>query len=322
MSSPHVVEQVDGFVSSDSTIARRLALLGVPLGYGAGILGVEAAPDALRQAGLKRRIEALGWYVEDFGNIDIVKPSTLASGRSRAKYLPEMTASSIRIIDAVHKALEQAYFPVMLGGDHSVAIGTQSAVASYFHAQGESLGLIWFDAHADMNTPDTSPSGNLHGMPLAVLLGHGEPSLVNLANMIPKFDPRFCVHIGARDIDPGERALIRQLGLRCLTMRDIDERGMNACMNEAIQIASGASAGYSVTFDIDVVDPFDAPGSGTLVRGGLTYREAHLALEKIAENGKMRALELVELNPSLDINQLTTELCAELLLSALGKTIL
>ena len=173
-----------------------------------------------------------------------------------------------------------------------------------------------------MNTPETTPSGNIHGMPLAVLFGRGAVDLTNIAGFAPKLDPKFCVHVGARDIDAGERALISELGIRFITMREIDERGMNACMDEAIKVASQASGGYAVTFDVDALDPGDAPGSGTLVRGGLTYREAHLGMEKIAEAGGMRSLEVVEINTALDINNKTAELGVELILSALGKTIL
>jgi arginase len=173
-----------------------------------------------------------------------------------------------------------------------------------------------------MNTPETSPSGNIHGMPLAVVLGYGAPELTNIGGFSPKLDPTLCVHVGARDIDRGERELVGKLGIRFITMREIDERGMSACMDEAIEIASRASGGYAVTFDVDVLDPGDAPGSGTLVRGGLTYREAHLAMEKIAEAGGMRSLEVVEINTALDINNKTAELGVELILSALGKTIL
>ena len=218
--------------------------------------------------------------------------------------------------------MEAGELPIILGGDHSIAIGSIAGMASYYRRRNETLGLIWFDAHADMNTPESTPSGNIHGMPLAVLLGYGAPELTGVAGFSPKIDPRLCVHIGARDVDAGERELARKLGMRFLTMREIDERGMAACIDEAINIASSGSAGYSVTFDVDVLDPGDAPGSGTLVRGGLTYREAHLAMEKIAEAGGMRSLEVVEINTALDVNNKTAELGVELILSALGKTIL
>lgn len=222
----------------------------------------------------------------------------------------------------VHAIMNAGELPIVMGGDHSIAIGSISGVASYCREQKETLGLIWFDAHADMNTPETTPSGNIHGMPLSTLLGYGAPALVNVAGFSPKLDPKFCAHVGARDIDRGERELINKLGMRFFTMREIDERGMSACMDDAIAIASGASYGYAVTFDVDSLDPREAPGSGTLVRGGLTYRESHLGMEKIAEAGGMKSLEVVEINTALDNNNRTAELGVELILSALGKTIL
>ncbi len=222
----------------------------------------------------------------------------------------------------VEAILAADQLPLILGGDHSIAIGSFSGAASFYKKQEQTLGLIWFDAHADMNTPESTPSGNIHGMPLAALLGYGTPELVNVAGFAPKLDPRLTAHVGARDIDQGERELINKLGVRFFTMREIDERGMSACMDDAIAIASGGTAGYAVTFDVDVLDPGDAPGSGTLVRGGLTYREAHLGMEKVAEAGGMRALEIVEINTALDVNNKTAELGVELILSALGKTIL
>ncbi|MBD0326990.1 MAG: arginase, partial [Pyrinomonadaceae bacterium] len=240
----------------------------------------------------------------------------------KLRYLDEIRYTCELLASEVRTALEWGELPVVLGGDHSVAIGTVSGVASFYKQRDEPVGLIWFDAHADMNTPETSPSGNIHGMPLAALLGYGAPELTHVAGFAPKLDPKFCAHIGARDLDQGEKQLIRQLGMRFFTIREIDERGMAACMDEAIAIASRASAGYCVTFDVDVMDPGDAPGSGTLVRGGLTYRESHLAMEKIGEDGRMRSLEVVEINTALDINNRTAELGVELILSALGKTIL
>ncbi|MBA3351706.1 MAG: arginase, partial [Blastocatellia bacterium] len=197
-------------------------------------------------------------------------------------------------------------------------------VASHYHDKGKDIGLIWFDAHADINTPETSSSGNIHGMPLAVLLGHGNEKLVDLEGFAPKLKPEYCAHVGARDLDAGEREIVHKLGLRdnFFTMSDIDKRGMLACVEDAIAIASRASGGYAVTFDVDMIDPRFAPGSGTLVRGGATYREAHLALEVVAEQGGMRSFEIVEVNPLLDQSNITVELACELILSALGKTIL
>ena len=195
----------------------------------------------------------------------------------KLKYVREISNACEQLAAEVEAILTAGELPLVLGGDHSIAIGSFAGAASYFKKQEQTLGLIWFDAHADMNTPDSTPSGNIHGMPLATLLGYGTPELINVAGFAPKLDPQLVAHVGARDIDPGERDLINKLGVRFFTMREIDERGMRACMDEAIAIASRGTAGYAVTFDVDALDPGDAPGSGTLVRGGLTYREAHLA---------------------------------------------
>ena len=301
---------------------RRVSIFGVPLGYGASLAGVDLGPAALRIARLNKRAAQLGYEVRDLGDLRVPRPPVDAELGEKVKYLPEVSAVCRELADEVRKILEGGELPVVLGGDHSIAIGSVSGIASFYRERHESLGLIWFDAHADMNTPETSPSGNIHGMPLAALLGYGAPELTHVAGFAPKLDPRFCAHVGARDIDQGERELIRRLGMRFFTMREIDERGMSACMDEAIAIASRASAGYAVTLDIDALDPGDAPGSGTIVRGGLTYRESHLAMEKIAEAGGMLSFEIVEINTALDTSNRTAELGVELILSALGKTIL
>lgn len=284
--------------------------------------GVELGPAALRVARLNRRIADLGYEVRDLGDLHVEQSQATPAPSDKLKHLPEISAACKDLAQKVATVLEDGELPLILGGDHSIAIGSITGFASHCRKRNESPGLIWFDAHADMNTPESSPSGNIHGMPLAVVLGYGAPELINIGGFSPKIDPALCVHVGARDIDRGERELIRKLGIRFITMREIDERGMSACMDEAVQIASRASGGYAVTFDVDALDPGDAPGSGTLVRGGLTYREAHLAMEKIAEAGGMRSLEVVEINTALDINNKTAELGVELILSALGKTIL
>jgi arginase len=276
----------------------------------------------MRVARLRQRVTQLGYEVRDLGDLRFECPSAPPPTGERPKYLREITDACVMLAADVKKILGDGEIPVVLGGDHSIAIGSVAGVAAHFRARGQQLGLIWFDAHADMNTPETSPSGNIHGMPLAALLGHGAPELTGIEGFSPKLDPRFCAHIGARDVDPGERELIRQLGIRFFTMREIDERGMCACVDEAIHIASQAPAGYHVTFDVDALDPGDAPGSGTVVRGGLTYRESHLAMEHVAEAGRMTSIEMVEINTALDINNKTAELGVELILSALGKTIL
>ena len=306
-----------------STEANRLlSILGVPLGYGASMAGVDMGPAALRVARITQRIARLGYSVHDLGDMRLERPQTVPEVDEKLKYVREISNACEQLAAEVEGILNAGQLPLILGGDHSIAIGSFAGATSHYKKQNETLGLIWFDAHADMNTPETTPSGNIHGMPLATLLGYGTPELTNVAGFAPKLDPRLCAHVGARDIDPGERELIKKLGMRFFTMREIDERGMKAVMDDAIKIASGGSGGYTVTFDVDVLDPGDAPGSGTLVRGGLTYREAHLGMEKIAEAGGMRMLEIVEINTALDVNNKTAELGVELILSALGKTIL
>jgi arginase len=303
-------------------VKKAVSILGVPVGYGASMAGVDIGPAALRVARLNQRIARLGYSVDDRGDMRLERPRTYPEEGDKLKYVREISSACEQLGVEVESILAADHLPLVLGGDHSIAIGSFSGAASYYRKQEKTLGLIWFDAHADMNTPESTPSGNIHGMPLAALLGYGTPELVNVAGFAPKVDPRLVAHVGARDIDPGERELINKLGVRFFTMREIDERGMSACMDDAITIASRGTAGYAVTFDVDALDPGDAPGSGTLVRGGLTYREAHLGMEKIAEAGGMRILEIVEINTALDVNNKTAELGVELILSALGKTIL
>lgn len=308
---------------------KKVGILGVPLGFGAGQVGSELGVTALRLSKtsgkrLYEHIEDLGYSVRDHGDVEIKKPDYIAEIIENPKYLNEILHSCENMAKAVKNILKGDELPVIIGGDHSIAAGTFSGISSHFHENNQEIGLIWFDAHADMNTPETSPSGNIHGMPLAILLGEGEEKLVNIEGFSPKVNPNFCAHVGARDLDLGEKTLIRHLGMRerFFSMSDIDRRGMRACVEDAIAIASQAAGGYAVTFDIDVIDPRFAPGSGTLVRGGITYREAHLALEMIAEKGGMRSFEIVEVNPMLDQRNITVKLASELILSALGKTIL
>lgn len=310
-------------------IGKKVEIIGVPLGFGAGKTGSELGVEAMRSAPLRDRllidlIRELGYEAVDRGNVDIVRPMALSMPAENPKYLPELLASSANIAETVRETLSGGALPVILGGDHSIAIGTVTGISSHFRERNESFGLIWFDAHADINTPQSSTTGNIHGMPLAALLGHGDQQLVNLGGFAPKLDPKYFAHVGARDLDSGEKDMIRSLGLRdhFFTMSDIDRRGIAACVSDAIEIASGASGEYAVTFDIDMIDPHVAPGSGTLVRGGANYREAHLSLEMIAAHGGMRSFEIVEVNPMLDQANITVELACELILSALGKTIL
>ncbi|MEJ7846777.1 MAG: arginase [Pyrinomonadaceae bacterium] len=310
-------------------IGRKVGIIGVPLGFGAGQIGSELGVDAMRLSKIRghvltEHISQLGYDVTDYGNVDIERPQRTPDENENPRFLAEILQSSQNMAASLKEILADDAFPVILGGDHSVAIGTFSGISSHFHQQNKEIGLIWFDAHADINTPETSQSGNVHGMPLGVILGKGNEDLVNLGGFAPKLNSKYCAHIGGRDLDAAERRIVHELGLRdnFFTMSDIDKRGMLACVEDAIKIASQASAGYAVTFDVDVIDPRFAPGSGTLVRGGANYREAHLALEVIADHGGMRSFEIVEVNPMLDQSNITVELACELILSALGKTIL
>ena len=308
---------------------KKVGILGVPLGSGAGQAGSELGVEAMRLSRMRGgvlsdHIAALGYAVTDYGNVDIIRPDSVPDDLANPKFLDEMVASCTNLATDVKRVLSDGAVPIILGGDHSIAIGSVAGIASHYRGEGQDIGLIWFDAHADINTPETSQSGNIHGMPLAAILGEGNEQLVGLEGFSPKVKLEYCAHVGARDLDAGERSRVHDLGLRdnFFTMSDIDKRGMLACVQDAIAIASRASGGYAVTFDVDMIDPRFAPGSGTLVRGGATYREAHLALEVIAEHGGMRSFEIVEVNPLLDQSNITVELACELILSVLGKTIL
>ena len=319
-----VITQPQGLPSKPDLpgAGRRVTILGVPLGFGQSMAGVDLGPSAMRVAGITQRIAKLGYEVNDLGDLKVDRPRSQPREGEKLKYLTEIHAACEGLAVEVERIVDAGELPITIGGDHSIAIGSLAGVVRALRKRNETAGLIYFDAHGDMNTPDTTPSGNIHGMPLAALLGFGAPELVDVAGFAPKFEPKLCAHIGAREIDSGERELIRRLGIRFFTMRELDERGLSACMDEAIAIAGKGTSGYCVTFDVDALDPRDAPGSGTLVRGGLSYREAHLAMEKIAEAGRLRSLEVVEINTALDVNNRTAELGVELILSALGKTIL
>lgn len=308
---------------------QTVGIVGVPLGFGAGQVGSELGVNAMRLSRIRGRrlsehIQELGYSVTDRGDVEIVLPLEPAHADDNPKYLGEVVGSTQNIFDSISSMISDGELPVILGGDHTIAIGTFSAISAGARENGDEVGLIWFDAHADINTPESTTTGNIHGMPLAVLLGQGPDELVNLGGFSPKLNPKYLAHVGARDLDLGERSRVLGMSLRenFFTMSDIDKRGMYECMKEALSIVSQAPGGFAVTFDIDSIDPTFAPGSGTLVRGGLTYRESHLALEMIAAHGGMRSFEIVEVNPMLDQSNITVELACELILSALGKTIL
>jgi arginase len=305
-----------------SITPRQIRVIGVPLDLGQSRRGVDMGPSAVRVAGLEARLEAIGHVVEDAGNVAVALPEQKNAGAAHAKYLKEITATCTSSAELVLKTLEAGKIPLVLGGDHSVAAGTVSGVSKYYRRKNQKVGLIWIDAHTDMNTPETSPSGNVHGMPLAALMGLGPAELGNIYDFSPKVDPENCVLVGIRDVDNFEKENIRKAGVEVFTMRDIDERGMRAVMEDALRMAGRGTAGYHVSLDMDWIDPEDAPGVGTPVWGGATYREAHLAMEIIADHGRMTSFEIVEVNPVIDERNQTADLAVELALSAFGKKIL
>jgi arginase len=279
-------------------------------------------PSALRVANLNARLQALGYDVEDLGNIHVEQAEAAPAGDRHAKFVPQIAAACGDLATRVHSAMQRGAVPLVLGGDHSVAIGTITGVSRHFRDRNQRVGLIWLDAHADMNTPDTSPSGNIHGMPLACLLGMGPEPLTSLAGFQPKIAPANTVIVGLRDVDLTERPHVRESGVHAFTMRDIDERGLRSVMEEAIRFATDGTVGFHCSLDMDFVDPKDAPGVGTAVRGGATYREAHLAMEMICDSRRMTSIEVVEVNPVLDEANRTADLAVELIMSGLGKRIL
>jgi arginase len=279
-------------------------------------------PSALRVAGLQARIKQLGLQVEDIGNISVKQPEEMSYGEKRAKYLAEIADACKDLAVIVEKSLDESMMPVVLGGDHSIAAGSLSGVATYFKKKEKKIGLIWLDAHGDINTPESSPSGNVHGMPLAAAMGYGATELVELQGFKPKVEPQNISLVGIRDLDSQEKKLAKKSGVHVFTMRDIDERGMREVMSDALKYAMDDTDGICVSLDMDFVDPSDAPGVGTPVRGGVTYREAHLAMEMLADTEAMVSLEVVEINPVIDEHNRTALLGVELVLSGLGKKIL
>jgi arginase len=303
-------------------MAQKIRIIGVPMDLGASRRGVDMGPSALRVAGLQARIKQLGHQVEDIGNISVKQPEEMSYGEKRAKYLAEIADACKDLAGIVEKSLDENMMPVVLGGDHSIAAGSLSGVASYFKKKEKKVGLIWLDAHGDINTPESSPSGNVHGMPLAAAMGYGATELVELQGFKPKVEPQNISLVGIRDLDSQERKLAKKSGVHVFTMRDIDERGMREVMSDALKYAMDDTDGISVSLDMDFVDPSDAPGVGTPVRGGVTYREAHLAMEMLADTEAMVSLEVVEINPVIDEHNRTALLGVELVLSGLGKKIL
>lgn len=304
------------------TTPRQIAIMGVPLDLGAGRRGVDMGPSAIRYAGLQRGLHALGHSVNDAGNLAVPLAETVPAidPATNLHHLAPIAAVCASVARAVAEQIAQHTLPLVLGGDHSISLGSVAGAA-----HGRRIGLLWIDAHADFNTPDTSPSGNIHGMPLAALTGRGHPRLVGVdgfATSTPVIQPAHVALIGIRDVDPLEREALHGSGIHTFTMHDIDRQGIAAIMEQAIRIVSRGTDGIHVSFDLDVVDPHEAPGVGTPVPGGISYREAHLAMEMLAQTGSLISLDLVEVNPILDERNTTAQLAAALALSALGKHIL
>ncbi|NMM54024.1 arginase [Paenibacillus aquistagni] len=296
-----------------------ISLLRVPFGLGGARPGAELGPESLMDAGLIRQLAHLELPVLDDGVVDILSSAALDQPRNpQLKHLEAVIQLNAKLRDAVSDRVKKALFPLIIGGDHSIAIGTIAGLTKHYRK----LGVIWFDAHGDLNTHETTPSGNIHGMSLAVSLNQGHPRLTGLRKGSYSIDPRHVVIIGARQLDQGERAFIRQSGITCFTMHEIDRYGIAAIMEKAIAIVSAGTDGVHLSFDIDSVDPYEAPGTGTAVRGGVTYREAHYALEALHEANILTSAEVVEVNPLLDHNKQTVKLANELICSLLGKRIL
>jgi arginase len=295
----------------------KAAIIGAPLDLGAGRRGVDMGPSAIRYAGLEDRLTALGVDCVDLGNVATAVAEATAEHDARARFLPAIRATCERIAAQVGASLEQGRIPIVLGGDHSIALGTLGGLAAR-HGPGA---VLWFDAHGDLNTPETTPSGNVHGMPLAAALGRGGPGFESPSWTLPALQRERVSVIGARDLDPGERVLIAELDVAVYSMSALDRRGIEAVVSEALERASGAPFVH-ISLDMDGLDPDVAPGVGTAVRGGLTYREAHLAMELVAESGLLCCFEIVEVNPILDRQNATAALAVELAASAFGATTL
>src|SRR5579883_485518 len=300
----------------------RIAVIGVPLDLGAGRRGVDMGPSAVRVANLNARLAELGYEVEDLGNVPVVQRESQNQGDPKAKYLAQITEICTRLAGMVAGIVADGKFPLILGGNHSAAVGTVAGISKHLRARGEKLGVVWIDAHTDMNTPGSSPSGNVHGMPLACCVGLGPPALSEMFGYSPKVDPSNVALVGIRSVDQPERDNVQRSGVHAFTMRDIDERGMRSVIEQAIEVASRGTAGIHVSLDMDAVDPDEAPGVGTPVQGGITYREAHLAMEMLGDTGHLTSLEVVEVNPVIDEANRTAILAVELVLSAMGKRIL
>ena len=300
----------------------KVSLVGVPMDLGGGRRGVDMGPSAIRIAGIEDGVRSLGIAFEDRGNVPVHEPASRVPRNPKAKFLDEIAECCRALRQRVEGILEDGSFPLVVGGDHSIACGTVAAISSFHHRKKQKIGLIWFDAHGDFNTPETSESGNIHGMPLACCVGRGVPELVRLGDRVPMVDVEKAVLIGVRTLDAKEKEEIRDAKLHVFTIRDIDMHGIHKVMRMAIEIASTGTAGFHLTFDLDGTDPSVAAGVGTPVPGGTTLRESHLIMEHAAESGRLLGLEMTEINPILDDRNATARVAVDLALSALGKAVL
>ena len=301
---------------------KHIDLIGFPMDLGADHRGVDMGPSALRIAGIHNKLINLGYTVSDLGDISIRNQEIQQIKNPRLKYLDEIMKTTDILAKKVEKSLASDHFPLCLGGDHSMAIGTIAGISSYCKSNNIELGLIWIDAHADLNTEETTPSGNIHGMSVAASLGYGNKKLTDLFGFSPKVKPENVAMIGLRSVDPGERELIKKLNLKVYTMTDIDRKGIGFLIDKILKDLKTRVQHIHVSFDVDSLDPVTAPGVGTPVSGGLSYREAHLLMESIAECGCMSSLEVAEVNPILDNKNRSAEITAELVASSMGLRII
>ena len=301
---------------------KDVALIGVPMDLGGGRRGVDMGPSALRIAGIEREVRRMGLGFVDRGNVPVELPESHEPLNEKARFLEEIASSCQTLRDEVLDVLDKGQFPLVVGGDHSIACGTVAGVSSHYARRGQKIGLLWFDAHGDMNTPKSTPTGNIHGMPLASCLGEGLDELTRLGERFPMVDLSNTVAVGVRSLDARERRIVKETGLRIVTMREIDMRGIHDVMLEAFEIVGEGTAGFHLSFDVDGCDPAVAPGVGTPVPGGLDFRECHLFMEMVAETKRLLSLELTEINPILDVHNKTAAVAVELCMSALGKLVL
>lgn len=309
---------MEGVKEMNPNMNSKISMVGVPLDLGAGKRGVDMGPSAIRYAGVQKRLERIGYEVNDRGDLEVNRKAPIDAEGTNLKYLSEITRVNQSLCDSVSSIISDGEFPLVLGGDHSIAIGTIAGILQH----KKNLGVIWFDAHGDINTAESSPSGNIHGMPVAVSMGIGHESLISIGGKEAKLDPKKFVLIGARDLDSGERKLLKSLGVKVYTMHEVDLMGIAKVVEEAISIASDGTDGVHVSFDLDAMDPQHAPGVGTPVMGGLTYRESHLAMELLQASKVVTSAEFVEVNTVLDTNNQTAKAAVALIGSLLGESLI